>query len=194
MTRTLEFFFDFGSPTTYLAWTQIRGLAARTGADLVWRPFLLGGVFKATGNASPVTIPAKGRYMVRDMARYAKQYGVPMVMNPHFPINTLPLMRGAVSCQMDGPFDDYVGLVFRALWERGLNLGDPEVLEATLRTGGLDPHDFAARIQRPDVKERLVANTDEAVRRGAFGAPTFFVGEEMFFGQDRLPALEQWLR
>jgi len=194
MTRTIEFFFDFGSPTTYLAWTQIRALAGRTGASLVWRPFLLGAVFKATGNATPVSVPAKGKYMLRDMARYADQYRVPMRMNPHFPINTLALMRGAVSFQVDGRFDDYVDLVFRAMWEQEKDMGSLEVVEDVLRSGGFDPHDFATRIQQPAVKQQLVANTDEAVRRGAFGAPTFFVGEEMFFGQDRLLALEQWLQ
>jgi 2-hydroxychromene-2-carboxylate isomerase len=194
MSRRIEFFFDFGSPTTYLAWTQIPGLVARTDANVVWRPMLLGGVFKATSNASPVTIPAKGKYMVRDMARYAELYGAPMIMNPFFPINTLALMRGAVSYQMDGPFDDYVALMFRAMWEQAKNMADMDVVQEVLRRGGFDPEDFAARIQRPDVKQQLVANTEEAVQRGAFGAPTFFVGEEMFFGQDRLPALEQWLK
>ncbi len=193
MSKTVEFFFDFGSSTTYLAWTQLPGLARRCGATIRWRPMLLGGVFKATGNASPITVPAKGRWMVRDMQRYARLYGVPFVLNPAFPINTLPLMRGAVSYQMAGDFDGYVAAMFRAIWVEALNVGEEAVLRGVLQRAGFDPADFVERIQRPEVKQALVANTEEAVQRGVFGAPTFFVGEEMFFGQDRLPMVEEWL-
>lgn len=193
MSRTVEFFFDFVSPTTYLAWTQLPGLAQRTGVTIQYRPFLLGAVMKAAGNTSPITVPAKLRWMLRDIERYAQHYGVPYVTNPHFPFNSMPLLRGAISYQMAGAFDGYVATIFQALWARGLNLGDEEVLRAVLVDGGFDPADFAERIQRADVKQALIANTEEAVRRGAFGAPTFFVGDEMFFGQDRLPMVEQLL-
>jgi 2-hydroxychromene-2-carboxylate isomerase len=195
MAKTLEFFFDFGSPTSYLAYTQLPKLAADCGATLLWRPMLLGGVFKATGNASPVTVPAKGRWMFQDMARWAQRYGVPLAMNPHFPINTLTLMRGAVGMQMRQPadFQRYVDAVYRAMWATPCNLGDAAVLADTLQRAGFDMEAFNALVGDPQVKAALVANTEEAVARGAFGAPTMFVGEQMFFGQDRLDFVRQAL-
>lgn len=193
--KSVEFFFDFGSPTTYLAWTQLPRLCAEAGADLVFRPMLLGGVFQATGNASPVTVPAKGRYMLEDMARYARRYGVPMRMNPHFPINTLMLMRGAVGFQLEKPdrFDAYVRAVFEAMWVEPRNLGDPEILAATLMQAGFDPREVLDMAGQQRVKDALKANTEEAVRRGAFGAPTLFVGGQMYFGQDRLDFVREAL-
>ncbi len=188
MTKTVEFFFDFGSPTSYLAYTQLPKIAADAAATLVWRPMLLGGVFKATGNASPVSVPAKGKWMLSDMKLWAKRYGVQLKFNPHFPINTLTLMRGAVGFQMRQPqvFERYLDVVYRALWEAQLNLGDPAVLAVTLTEAGFDAEAFMALVGDAEVKAKLVANTEEAVSRGVFGAPSFFVGEQMFFGQDRL--------
>ena len=193
--RTVEYFFDVGSPTAYLAWTQLPKIAAETGATIAWRPMLLGGVFKATGNASPVTVPAKGRWMNDDIARWAHRYGVPFAFNPHFPINTLTLMRGATGLQMRRPADlpRYLDVVERAIWEAPTNLGDPAVLAATLSAAEFDADEFAALVADPDVKARLIATTEEAVARGAFGAPTFFVGEQMFFGQDRLDFVREAL-
>jgi 2-hydroxychromene-2-carboxylate isomerase len=186
--RSVEYFFDVGSPTSYLAWTQLPNVAAETGATIVWRPMLLGGVFKATGNASPVTVPAKGRWMNEDIQRFAQRYGVQFRFNPHFPINTLTLMRGAAGMQMRSPgeFLRYVDVIERAMWETPKNLGDPEVRAATLADAGFDLAAFAALVGDPEVKAKLIATTDEAVARGVFGAPTFFVGDQMFFGQDRL--------
>jgi len=186
--RTIEFFFDFGSPTTYLAHTQMPRLAADTGAHIAYVPMLLGGVFKATGNQSPVMVPAKGRWMGTDLERFARRYGVPFEFNPHFPINTLALMRGAVGLQMHQPdrFMVYADAVFRAMWVARANLGDPDVLAQTLSAAGFDAAAFAALVASPEVKARLIANTDAAVARGVFGAPTCFVGDQMFFGQDRL--------
>ena len=193
---TVEFFFDVGSPASYLAWTQLPRLAAEANAVVAWRPMLLGGVFKATGNASPVTVPAKGRWMTDDLARWARRYGVAFRIPPHFPINTLTLMRGATGMQLRHPdrFELYVDVVERAMFETPKNLGDPDVLVATLRDAGFDPAEFAALVADPDVKARLIATTEEAVARGAFGAPTFFVGEQMFFGQDRLDFVREALR
>jgi 2-hydroxychromene-2-carboxylate isomerase len=173
--KSVEFFFDFGSPASYLAWTQLPAICAAAGATLVYRPMLLGGVFQATGNASPVTVPAKGRYVMTDLARFADRYGVPLRFNPHFPINTLTLMRGAVGLQLREPerFDDYVTAMFGAMWVDGRAL-----LELTAD---------------PAVKEALKASTEEAVRRGAFGAPTMFVGDQMYFGQDRLDFVREAL-
>jgi len=186
--QTIEFLFDFGSPTTYLAHTQMPQLAADTGARIDYVPMLLGGVFKATGNQSPVLVPAKGRWMGGDLVRFARRYGVPFTFNPHFPINTLTLMRGAVGLQMRQPdrFMRYVDAVFHALWVEPVNLGDATVLAATLGAAGFDAAQFQALVSDPEVKAKLIANTEAAVARGAFGAPTCFVGQQMFFGQDRL--------
>ena len=186
--KTIEFFFDFGSPTTYLAHTQLPRIARETGATLQYRPMLLGGVFKATGNTSPVTVPAKGRWMGEDIARWARRYGVPFTFNPHFPINTLTLMRGAAGLQMRQPesFARYVDAVFDAMWVKPRNLGDAAVLATMLGEAGLDADAFMALVGDAEVKAKLVANTEEAVARGVFGAPTCFVGTQMFFGQDRL--------
>ena len=191
----VEFFFDVGSPTSYLAWFQLPKIAAETGAQIIWRPMLLGGVFKATGNASPVSVAAKGRWMNADIRRWAERYGVPFRFNPHFPINTLTLMRGATGLQLRGAedFARYLDVVMRAMWEVPRNLGDPAVLAATLSASDFDAEAFAALVADPEVKARLVATTEEAVARGVFGAPTFFVGEQMFFGQDRLDFVREAL-
>ena len=195
MQNTVEFFFDFGSPTTYLAHTQLPQLALDTGAKVVYRPMLLGGVFKATGSASPVTVPAKGRWMGADIARFATRYGVPFAHNPHFPINTLTLMRGATGIQMRDPqaLMRYVDAVFQAMWVQPRNMGDPAVLGEVLAAAGFGTEAFMALVSDPEVKAQLVATTEEAVARGAFGAPTFFVGEQLFFGQDRLDFVRQAL-
>jgi 2-hydroxychromene-2-carboxylate isomerase len=193
--KRVEYFFDFGSPTSYLAWTQLPKIAAASGAEIVWRPMLLGGVFKATGNASPVSVPAKGRWMNEDIRRWAARYGVPFRHNPHFPINTLGLMRGAVGLQLrrSQDFGRYLEVVHRALWEGEKNLGDPAVLASVLADAGFDADAFAALVAEPEVKARLLATTEEAVARGVFGAPTFFVGNAMFFGQDRLDFVREAL-
>ena len=188
MAKTLEFFFDFGSPTTYLAFTQLPQIARETGAQLVYKPLLLGGVFKATGNASPVTIAAKARWMGTDLPLWAQHYGVPFAFNPHFPINTLTLMRGACGVQMHAPhdFERYLQAVFHAMWIAPQNLGDAQVLTTVLEAAGFSAPTFMQWVADAEVKARLMANTEEAVARGAFGAPTIFVGEKLFFGQDRL--------
>jgi 2-hydroxychromene-2-carboxylate isomerase len=187
MTKTVEFFYDFGSPTVYLAATQLPDIAASVGATIDWRPMLLGGVFKSTGNQSPVVVPAKAAYMNNDLERFAKRYGVPFRFNPHFPINTLALMRGAVAYQDDVVASStYRDAIFMAIWVEARNLNEPDVIGQVLSDAGLDPAELMNRIGQQTVKDQLIANTEEAVNRGVFGAPTFFVGEQMFFGQDRL--------
>ncbi|KJH80590.1 2-hydroxychromene-2-carboxylate isomerase [Stutzerimonas stutzeri] len=195
MDKTVEFFFDLGSPAAYLAWTQLPALCERAGAELRYRPMLLGGVFQATGNSSPATVPAKGRYMTTDLLRHARRYDVPFDFNPHFPINTLALMRGAVGYQLQQPkdFPRYLDALFKALWVDQRNLGDERILAAVLAEAGLEPEQFHALVTDEHVKNALKANTEEAVLRGVFGAPTFFVGSEMFFGQDRLGFVEEAL-
>ncbi|MBF8647843.1 2-hydroxychromene-2-carboxylate isomerase [Pseudomonas pudica] len=196
MRNTVDFFFDLGSPASYLAWTQLPDLCARQGATLRYRPMLLGGVFQATGNASPVMIPAKGRYMFTDLARFAARYGVPLEWPPGFPINTLTLMRGAVGTQLRSPerFEALLAVLFNGLFAQRRNLGDSAILDDTLRQGGFDPQAFRALAADDEVKAALRLATEEAVERGVFGAPTCFVGDEMFFGQDRLDFVEEALR
>ena len=196
MSKQVEFFFDFGSPAAYLAWTQMPTIAAAAGASIVWRPMLLGGVFKAAGNASPISVAAKGKWMMADLARFAARYGVPLNFPASFPVNTLPLMRGAIGMQMRQPadFERYVKAVYEAIFGRGLAMGDPAVIAGVLTAAGLDAAAFEAMIADPAVKQGLIANTEEAVARGAFGAPTMFVGKQMHFGQDRLDFVAQALR
>jgi len=195
MAKVVEFFFDVGSPASYLAWTQLPGICKQAGASLVYKPMLLGGVFQATGNASPATIPAKGRYVSHDLARFARRYGVPFASNPHFPILTLTLMRAAVGVQLRQPerLDNYLSAVFQALWVKSLNLNDAALVARTLETGGFDPAQVEQWVSDPEIKAALKANTDEALQRGVFGAPTMFVGQEMFFGQDRLDFVREAL-
>lgn len=193
--RTIDFYFDFGSPAAYLAYTQLPHLCADTGAALVWKPMLLGGVFQATGNRSPAEVQAKGSYMNDDLQRFAGRYGVPFVHNPHFPINTLLLMRGATGLQMREPgrFGAYVDAVFHAMWVEPRNLNDPATVGAVLQEAGFDAAQLLALANAQDVKDRLKANTQEAVERGVFGAPTMFVGGQMFWGQDRLDFVREAL-
>ena len=188
MTKTVEFLFDVGSPYTYLAYHQLPKIAQAHGAAIVWTPVLLGGIFQATGNKSPVEVPAKGAHALVDLQRWAKAYGVSMQMNPDFPINTLPLMRGAMAMQMRSEIDfhRYLRAVFSAMFEKPRNLQVPEQMGAVLAEAGFDPVEFMALINDPAVKERLKANTVSAVARGVFGAPSFFVGAELYWGQDRL--------
>jgi len=187
MTKTVEFFYDFGSPTVYLAATQLPTIAGTVGATIDWRPMLLGGVFKSTGNQSPVAVSAKAVYMNDDLQRFAKRYEVPFRFNPHFPINTLALMRGAVAYKDDAVASStYRDAIFTAIWVNARNLNEPDVIKQVLGDAGLDPAELMNRIGKQTVKDQLIANTEEAVNRGVFGAPTFFVGDQMFFGQDRL--------
>ena len=194
MARTLEFYFDYGSPYSYLADTQVEAIAQRAGASLVRKPMLLGGVFKATGNHSPAELPQKSAWSTFDMPMWARHYGVPFQRNPFFPVNTLALMRGAAAAQIDGTFERYHPAVFKAMWVEGRNLNDMKEVAAVLSAAGLDAEKFGARIQDQDVKDRLKATTEEAVARGVFGAPTCFVDKMMFFGNDRLPFVELALK
>ena len=190
----IEFFFDYGSPASYLAYTQMPGLAQRTGASILYSPMLLGGVFKATGNQSPIMIPAKGAWMMSDLPRFAKRSGVAYVRNPHFPNNTLNLMRGAIAAEIDGRLIPYSDAMFRAIWADQKRMEDPIVIAEVLRAAGFDPAAMMAAIGTPEVKDKLKTVTEGAVARGVFGAPTFFVGKNMFWGQDRLDFVEEEAR
>ncbi|MCU0071689.1 2-hydroxychromene-2-carboxylate isomerase [Pseudomonas koreensis] len=196
MSKTVEFYFDLGSPATYLAYTQLPKICADNDAELIYIPMLLGGVFKATGNASPAMIPAKGRYMFQDLDRYAQRYGVVLKFNPHFPINTLMLMRAVTGMQLRHPerFQAFIDCLFNALWVEGRCLDDPATVGAVLIENGFDPDEVLALTNDDAVKGALKENTEIAVKRGVFGAPSMFVGDQMFFGQDRLEFVEQALQ
>ena len=188
MSKTVEFYFDLGSPATYLAYTQLPKICERTGSQLTYIPILLGGVFKATGNASPANVPAKGRYMFQDLDRYARRYGVPLKFNPHFPINTLMLMRAVTGMQLRHPerFAAFIDCLFKALWVDGRNLDEPTTVAAVLTENGFDPNEVLTLTADEQIKAALKDNTEKAVQRGVFGAPSMFVDNQLFFGQDRL--------
>lgn len=188
MSKTVEFYFDLGSPATYLAYTQLPKICEQADSQLIYIPMLLGGVFKATGNASPATIPAKGLYMFQDLDRYARRYGVPLKFNPHFPINTLLLMRAVTGIQLRHPerFLAFIDCLFQALWVEGRSLDDPATVASVLTQHGFDPQAVLVLTADEEVKAALKDNTERAVKRGVFGAPSMFVDNQLFFGQDRL--------
>ena len=195
MTKIVEFYFDVGSPTAYLAYNRLKQLQKQYNCVIDYRPVLLGGLFKASGNSSPVMVPAKGRYMMMDdLPRFAKLYDVPLNNNPHFPINTLNLMRGAVAALHGDYFDTYISAVFNAIWVDSKNMGDMETVIEVLSTAGLNAPSILESTQDADIKAKLITNTEDAVKRGLFGAPTMFVNGGMFFGQDRLQFVEMALQ
>ena len=198
MTKTLELIFDFGSPNAYLTMKVLPELLDRTGADLTVTPCLLGGIFKATGNKAPMIryadAPAKLAYENLEMRRFIEKHGLTKFrINPHFPVNTLTIMRGAIVAEEEGNLDDYIDVVNRAMWEEGLKMDDTQVIATFLSANGFDGPALLARTQEPEIKAKLVANTEAAVARGVFGIPTLFVGDEMFFGKDRLAQVEEAL-
>lgn len=194
--KTFEFWFDFGSPAAYLAFTQIARIETETGAQASYHPMLLGGVFQATGNHSPATIPAKGSYIFDDFKRFAKRYVVPFNSNPHFPINTLFLMRGAIGIQQQEPsrFLEYCTAMFKAIWVESCNMNDPNTIAEVLENANFDPQGLISLANETNTKDALKLATQEAVMRGIFGAPTFFAGNQMFWGQDRLDFLKEALQ
>jgi 2-hydroxychromene-2-carboxylate isomerase len=193
MAPVLEFYFDFGSPYSYLAHMRLPEIIRRTGARLDYKIMLLGGVFQITGNASPAASQLKFPNNRRDMMRYINKYQVPFKMNPHFPVNTLKLMRGAVVAEEEGVFAAYAEAVFGGMWRLGLLMSEDAVFAGVLREAGLDDKRVLARIGEDGVKAKLKTLTEAAAARGLFGVPSFFVGDEMFFGQDRLDFVEEAL-
>ncbi len=193
-----EFLFDFGSPNAYLAHKVLPGIEMRTGVTFAYVPILLGGVFKLTGNKSPMVafagVKNKLAYEELETRRFIARHNLTAFrFNPNFPVNTLTIMRGALAAEAQGCFAPYAEAVFRAMWEEGLKLDEPEVIRAALDRAGLDGAGLLALTQDPAVKDRLLANTEAAVARGVFGAPSFFVDGELFFGKDRLGAVEDEL-
>jgi 2-hydroxychromene-2-carboxylate isomerase len=193
--RTLEFFFDISSPFSYLAATQLDGLAARTGAKVRWRPFLLGAVFKATNNAPPAAVPSKAKWLLEDMKRWAAMYEVPYAFPSVFPVNSIRTQRALVALGRADGEDAIPGpamSLFRAYWAEDQVPTTDEALTKALASH--DPAKLLADAETQSVKDALREATDEAIRRGAFGAPAFFVGEDLYFGNDRFPMIERALR
>ena len=192
----VEFHFDFGSPNAYLSHLVIPDIERRTGAKFVYVPVLLGGVFKLTNNRSPAEslagIRNKPEYQRLETARFIKRHGITrFAPNPFFPVNTLVLMRGAIAAQRLGVFERYVDEIYRHMWAEPKKLDDPEVLRAALVESGFDADGLLELTQAQDVKDELLANTQRSVERGTFGSPTFFVGDEIYFGKDRLRDVEE---
>ncbi len=193
---TLEFHFDFGSPNAYLAHLVLPEIERRTGARFAYVPVLLGGVFKATGNRSPVEafrdVKNKLEYQSLETRRFVARHRIERYRsNPHFPVNTLAIMRGAIAARRLGVFERYVDAVFTAMWFDGLKLDDPGTVRAVLEKAGLDAARILELTQDPGVKQELIANTARSVERGTFGAPTFYVGDEIYFGKDSLRDVEE---
>ncbi len=198
MSKTIDFYYDFASPNVYFSWKVLPGIAARTGAQINIIPCLLGGVFKATNNQAPMQafagVTGKLAYDFLEIKRFMEKHGISAFkMNPAFPINTVPLIRGLLVAQRDGFGDAYIEAVQTAMWENEKNMGDPEVIAAVLTEAGLDGPAILAGTQDPAIKEQLKANTEAAVARGVFGLPAFFIGDEMFFGKERLGQIEDML-
>lgn len=195
MSKTIDFIFDFGSPNAYMAWHGLQPILERTGANVNIIPCLLGGIFKLTGNQATwmtyANIKGKMDYERLEMTRFIALHGLTKFkLNPFFPVNTLLLQRGAIAAKQDGVLDAYVKVGLTAMWEDGLNMSDPQVFAETMTKAGLDGAALLEATQDPEIKAKLAENTDAAVARGVFGIPTFFIGDEMFFGKDRLDQVE----
>ena len=196
MTASVEFHFDFGSPNAYLAHLAIPSVEARTGVKFRYVPVLLGGVFKATNNVSPAVslrgIRNKPEYQRLETERFLRRYDVPAhVPNPHFPVNTLTIMRGAIVAEREGFFERYVDEVYEHMWAKQKKMDDPAVIAQALDESGLPADRILACVQDPAVKQQLIDNTQSAVERGVFGSPSFFVGDELYFGKDKLRDVEE---
>ncbi len=188
MTKTVTFCFDFGSPYSYLAYNYLSPIKD-AGAQIELKPVLLGGIFKATGNQPPATVQKKGEYMFKDIQRWSKKLNISFKMNPYFPILTVPHMRGAILAQKKNILEDYMQSMFDSMWLKGLNLNDQEILTQVASESGIDPNDFAEGISSDEIKNELKENTQFAIDKGAFGVPTYFLEDEMFWGIDSIKFL-----
>ena len=198
MSKSIEFIFDFGSPNAYLSYFTVKAVAARTGAELKITPCLLGGIFKSTNNQPPMMnfagVSGKNAMFMREIERYCERHELTQfAMNPHFPVNTLLLMRACVAYGKDHSVDAYVEAGVKMMWESGLKMDDPDVFVKAFNNAGFDGQALLESTQDPDVKAQLMANTQSAVDRGVFGIPAFFVGDEQFFGKDHIEEMEWWL-
>jgi 2-hydroxychromene-2-carboxylate isomerase len=192
--KQVDFYFDLSSPYSYLAATQLEGVATRAGASVRWRPFVLAAVFKATTNEMPARVPAKARYMLKDLERWAKHYNVPFQFTTRFPVNAMTAMRCIVAPEAHGKAGALALEFFRAVWERDEDVTDPSVLRKIIEVVGLDSGAILTAATTDDGKKQLRQNGEDALEAGAFGAPTMVVGEELFWGNDRLAFVEEALK
>ena len=198
MTKTVDFYFDFASPNAYLSHQVVPGIEERTGAKFNYIPVLLGGIFKATNNKPPMEaffgILNKNEYQSVEMKRFQERHGIDKFkMNPHFPVISLQIIRGAVGAQQDGYLDKYIDEVLKHMWEEPKKMDDPEVIKEAFTESGFDSDRLMNQMQDPEIKAQLIENTEKAVKRGTFGIPTFFVGDDIYFGKDTLWQVEEAL-
>ena len=198
MTKTVDFYFDFASPNAYLSHQVVLGIEERTGTKFNYIPVLLGGIFKATNNKPPMEaffgILNKNEYQSVEMKRFQERHGIDKFkMNPHFPVMSLQIIRGAVGAQQDGYLDKYIDEVLKHMWEEPKKMDDPEVIKEAFTESGFDADRLMNQMQDPDIKAQLIENTENAVKRGTFGIPTFFVGDDIYFGKDTLWQVEEAL-
>jgi 2-hydroxychromene-2-carboxylate isomerase len=194
MKKRVEFYYDLGSPYSYLASTQIERICNKYGADLDWKPFLLGGVYKEAGNRAPLEVPNKKAYMVKDLVEWANHYRVKLNFPDLFPLNSVKPMRGALVAKEREKIGEYTHKLFELYWIHGKDLSHDEVLKSAIKELGIDANWFLERIGEQDIKDKLREETDSAVIRGAFGAPTIYIGDKMFWGNDRLIFVEEYLK
>ena len=198
MSKKVDFYFDFASPNAYLSHKVMQSIKERTGAEVNYIPVLLGGIFKGTNNKPPMEqflgVKNKNEYQNLEMQRFIERHEMhSFKMNPHFPVISLQIIRGAIAAENDGYLEDYIDKVLIHMWEEPKKMDDPEVIKAAFEESGFDANKLLEQMQDPDVKAKLIANTEAAVQRGVFGIPTFFVGDEMFFGKDKLWEVEELL-
>ena len=193
MIKNVTFCFDFGSPYSYLAYNNLNSIR-EAGGEVTIMPVLLGGIFKATGNQPPATVQKKGEYMFKDINRWSKKLDIPFKMNPYFPILTVPHMRGAVLAQRENILEKYMQVMFEAIWVKAMNLNDQEILTNIAEKSGIDPNQFAEEISSDEIKNKLRENTEFAISKGAFGVPTYYLDDEMFWGIDSVKFLLDCLK
>lgn len=192
--KTVEFYYDFSSPMAYLGYFRLRDIAKKTGATIVYKTMLLGAVHKGSGNTAPGLVAAKGAYMLNfDIPRYAKKYEIDFKFNPHFPVNCMNALRGAIFLEGKDDEELFREVMYKAAWKDGKNIADLDVFKEIMADAGIAPGPVLTGIADESVKQKLKDNTAEAISRGVFGAPTFYIGDEMFFGQDRLDFVEEML-
>lgn len=191
MSKEVDFYFDIGSPASYLAWMKMPKLIEQTGAKVNYLPMYISGVFKLSGNDTPITVPAKGKWLFKDLKRWAKQDDIPFVVNSQFPMNSISVMRALAAYAEDPRLEKLATEFYKAMWDTDENLTNPQNFAEIAKRAGIDSSEMAEKIASPETKQCLIDLTQTAADRGVFGAPTFFIGDDMHFGQDRMDFLKE---